>query len=184
MTDKEKEKMQELRAQGFGYKLISKTLCIPIGSVTSFFIASLKQKITVCAETAVLKFAKRKDIGKKYFAVKCVGMNGVKAIQKREISKHIIRTNVNGVDRSFRLMEIRKGNIARGHVIWRRIRKEVRIVNDFEKYLNTLALLTSMRNKDMISDTDFNKAERYISRKYCIKKGSIYRRNDLINSAC
>lgn len=50
------------------------------------------------------------------------------------------------------IMEIRKGNIARGHVIWRRIRKEVRIVNDFEKYLNTLALLTSMRNKDMISD--------------------------------
>lgn len=55
-------------------------------------------------------------------------------------------------------------------------------MNDFEKYLNALALLESWRNKGVISIADFNKAERHISRKYCIKKGSIYRPNDLIIS--
>lgn len=49
MTDRQKEKMQELRAQGLGYKSISKTLGIPIGSVTSFFNRLVKKEnIGVC----------------------------------------------------------------------------------------------------------------------------------------
>lgn len=44
MTEQQKETMKELREQGFGYKLISKTLCIPLGSVKSFFNRLIKTK--------------------------------------------------------------------------------------------------------------------------------------------
>lgn len=54
-------------------------------------------------------------------------------------------------------------------------------MNDKEKYLNTLAMLVLMHKHGVISIADFHKAERYLSKKYCIKKGSIYRPNDLIN---
>ncbi|MCM1225056.1 MAG: RNA polymerase subunit sigma-70 [Lachnospiraceae bacterium] len=54
MTDRQKEKMQELRAQGLGYKSISKTLGIPIGSVTSFFNRiARKENIGVCRNCGV-----------------------------------------------------------------------------------------------------------------------------------
>lgn len=54
-------------------------------------------------------------------------------------------------------------------------------MNDKEKYLNTLVLLVLMLKRGMISFADFHKAERHISKKYCIKKDSIFRPNDLIN---
>lgn len=114
--------------------------------------------------------------------MKSAGTNGEKEIPKKGISKRFIHIPANCVGWSFGLTEMQKENTARGHVIWRHTRKDVRIVNDFEKYLNALALLESWRNKGVISIADFNKAERHISRKYCIKKGSIYRPNDLIIS--
>lgn len=109
------------------------------------------------------------------------GTSGAKAIEKCETSKHIIPVPVGIAGVSFYLTGTAKENTAHERVIWRRIRKEVRTVNDKEKYLNALAMLVSMHKRGVISIVDFHKAERYISKKYCIKKGSIYRPNDLIN---
>lgn len=108
-------------------------------------------------------------------------MSGANEIPKNVILKRSIKVSVCVAGRSSMLTGTARENIARGRVICRRIRKEVLTVSDKEKYLNVLALLVSMRSRGVISALDFNKAERYITKKYCIKKGSIYRPNDLIN---
>ena len=51
-----------------------------------------------------------------------------------------------------------------------------------ERYLISLSNLKSMLKKGIISDRDFIKAESLIAEKNSIKKISIYRPNDLINS--
>lgn len=56
-------------------------------------------------------------------------------------------------------------------------------MTDLERYLSALCLLRQMRSEGVISNQDFAKAERYLAKKYCIKKDSIYRPNDLINSS-
>ncbi len=49
-----------------------------------------------------------------------------------------------------------------------------------ERYLAAMAMLTTMVAKGIISEQEYAKMERHFAKKYCIKKGSIYRKNDLI----
>lgn len=72
MTDQQKEKMKELRAQGMGYKLIAKTLCIPIGTVTSFFNRlSQTKNIGVCQNCGVKIRQTKGHRQKKFCNEKC-----------------------------------------------------------------------------------------------------------------
>ena len=52
-----------------------------------------------------------------------------------------------------------------------------------EAYKTSLLPIESMLLRGLITDKDFIKAEDFLAKKYCIKKGSIYRSNDLINKA-
>ena len=52
---------------------------------------------------------------------------------------------------------------------------------NIENYQSSLSIVISMYKKGLISDKDYLKAESHLAKKYCIKKGSIYRSNDLIN---
>lgn len=49
-----------------------------------------------------------------------------------------------------------------------------------ERYIAALAMLNTLLSKGIISEQEYSKLERHFARKYCIKKGSIYRKNDLI----
>lgn len=49
-----------------------------------------------------------------------------------------------------------------------------------ERYMAAIAMLNTMVVQSIITERDFAKMERYFAKKYCIKKGSIYRKNDLI----
>ncbi len=51
-----------------------------------------------------------------------------------------------------------------------------------DQYHSSLAIVKSMYAKGLINDKDFKKAESHLAKKYCIKKGSLYRSNDLINN--
>ena len=53
----------------------------------------------------------------------------------------------------------------------------------YESYLQALVLLKKLLSDDIISLSDFNKSEAFFAKKYCIKKGSLYRSNDLINNS-
>ena len=53
--------------------------------------------------------------------------------------------------------------------------------DNIESYYKSLSMVKSMYEKGLINEKDFLKAENYLAKKYCIKKGSIYRMNDLIN---
>lgn len=53
---------------------------------------------------------------------------------------------------------------------------------NIEAYNNSLMVVKSMRKIGIINDLDFVKAEGFLAKKYCIKKGNIYRSNNLINS--
>lgn len=53
-------------------------------------------------------------------------------------------------------------------------------MNNQEKYMAALAMLDTMLAQDIISEREYAKMERHFAKKYCIKKGSIYRKNDLI----
>lgn len=53
---------------------------------------------------------------------------------------------------------------------------------NIESYYNSLSIIKSMKVKGLINDTEFAVAEKVLAKKYCIKKGSIYRSNNLINS--
>ena len=52
---------------------------------------------------------------------------------------------------------------------------------NIENYQSSLSIVISMYKNGLISDKDYLKAENHLAKKYCIKKGSIYRSNDLIN---
>ena len=52
---------------------------------------------------------------------------------------------------------------------------------NIENYQSSLSIVVSMYKNGLISDKDYQKAESHLAKKYCIKKGSIYRSNDLIN---
>ena len=47
----------------------------------------------------------------------------------------------------------------------------------------SMNVIKSMLNADLIDMDEYLIAEDHIAKKYCIKKGSIYRPNDLINKA-
>ncbi len=49
-----------------------------------------------------------------------------------------------------------------------------------EKYMAALAMLNTMISQEIITEQEYVKMERHFAKKYCIKKGSIYRKNDLI----
>lgn len=51
-----------------------------------------------------------------------------------------------------------------------------------ESYLLSLSNAKAMLEEGIIDLGDFDKAEAFLARKYCIKKLSIYRPNDLINT--
>ena len=53
--------------------------------------------------------------------------------------------------------------------------------SNIEKYQSSLSVIKSMYYIGLINDREFQKAESYLAKKYCIKNGSIYRSNDLIN---
>ena len=51
-----------------------------------------------------------------------------------------------------------------------------------ESYFSSLSIFKSMYSLGLINSKEFQKAENYLAKKYCIKNGSIYRSNDLINN--
>ena len=52
---------------------------------------------------------------------------------------------------------------------------------NIEKYQSSLSIIKTMYIIGLINDKEFLKAESHLAKKYCIKNGSIYRSNDLIN---
>lgn len=56
-------------------------------------------------------------------------------------------------------------------------------MNSSERYLQALNLAISMKKSGVISDSEFKKSESFLAKKYCIKKGSLLRPNDLINNS-
>lgn len=50
-------------------------------------------------------------------------------------------------------------------------------------YLNSLNFIEKLRNCKVIDEKDFEIAEDFLARKYCINKGNLYRRNELITRA-
>ncbi len=53
--------------------------------------------------------------------------------------------------------------------------------NKIQQYYKSLIPVREMLKKGLISNKDFQLAEDFLAKKYCIKKGNIYRSNDLIN---
>ena len=53
---------------------------------------------------------------------------------------------------------------------------------NIERYYSSLSIVNSMYEKGLINEREYAKAENHLAKKYCIKKGSIYRANDLINN--
>ena len=48
-------------------------------------------------------------------------------------------------------------------------------------FYSSLAPFVVMEKRGILTHAEFLKAEGYLAKKYCIKKDSIYRQNDLIN---
>lgn len=55
--------------------------------------------------------------------------------------------------------------------------------SNIECYVTSLSIIKNLLQKNIISHEDFIVAESYLAKKYCIKNGSLYRPNDLINSS-
>jgi len=53
---------------------------------------------------------------------------------------------------------------------------------NIELYYSSLVHLIAMKNKGILNEADFLKAESVLASKYCIKKDSLYRSNNLINN--
>ncbi len=53
---------------------------------------------------------------------------------------------------------------------------------NIEKYFSSLTHFITLKNKGILNEVDFIKAENFLANKYCIKKDSLYRANDLINN--
>lgn len=58
----------------------------------------------------------------------------------------------------------------------------LRLKDREEKYLCGVVMLRQWKNMDILADEEFVKAEKRLAKKFSIKKDSIYRPNDLINS--
>ncbi len=56
------------------------------------------------------------------------------------------------------------------------------ILSNVEMYMTSLAPITSLFNKGLISICEYKKAEQFLADKYCIKPEDIHRPNDLIIS--
>lgn len=56
-------------------------------------------------------------------------------------------------------------------------------LKNIEKYYSSLAPIIAMKNIGIIKNLDYKKSEEFLAKKYCIKKSSIYRANNLINSS-
>lgn len=54
--------------------------------------------------------------------------------------------------------------------------------DNIRNYYNSLIIVKSMLNQQIISQEDAIKSESFLAKKYCIKPDSIYRLNDLINN--
>ena len=52
---------------------------------------------------------------------------------------------------------------------------------NIESYYSSLMHLIAMKNREILNEADFQKAESVLASKYCIKKDSLYRLNDLTN---
>lgn len=50
-------------------------------------------------------------------------------------------------------------------------------------YFNSLNFFERLRNCKVIDEKDYRIAEEFLAKKYCINKGNLYRRNELINRA-
>ena len=55
--------------------------------------------------------------------------------------------------------------------------------NQYTSYLNSLFFFKKLRNCSVISEKEYEFAEDYLAKKYCINKGNLYRQNELINKA-
>ena len=55
-------------------------------------------------------------------------------------------------------------------------------IKNIEQYYSSLVHIIAMKNKGILNDADYLKAESVLASKYCIKKDSLYRSNDLINN--
>lgn len=53
--------------------------------------------------------------------------------------------------------------------------------DNIRNYYNSLIIVKSMLNQQIISQEDAIKSGFFLAKKYCIKPDSIYRLNDLIN---
>lgn len=53
---------------------------------------------------------------------------------------------------------------------------------NIEKYFSSLIHFIALKNKGILNEDDFIKAENFLAKKYCINKDSLYRTNDLINN--
>lgn len=52
--------------------------------------------------------------------------------------------------------------------------------NNLEKYYSSMLIISKMLSNGLISEEEYLKAEEFLAQKHCIKKGNLYRRNDLI----
>lgn len=56
-------------------------------------------------------------------------------------------------------------------------------MSKLNRYLLSIENLISMYKDGLIDAKDYQKAELFLAKKYCIKKVSLYRANDLINNS-
>ena len=62
-----------------------------------------------------------------------------------------------------------------------RARRNVMDREMVEHYFSSLVPIKSMLHSGLITQDEYIIAEKYLANKFCIKKGSLYRENDLIN---
>ena len=55
-------------------------------------------------------------------------------------------------------------------------------MDNLEQYLLSLNAIKKMKNSGILNESDYKKSETFLAKKYCIKNGSLFRENDLINS--
>lgn len=55
-------------------------------------------------------------------------------------------------------------------------------MSKLNRYLLSIENLKAMYKDGLIDAKDYQKAESFLAKKYCIKKVSLYRTNDLINT--
>lgn len=53
--------------------------------------------------------------------------------------------------------------------------------SNLEQYLLSIQPAKSMRDEGIITYQEYSKIELFLAEKYCIKKGNLYRLNDLTN---